>query len=176
MTANAVVARLATVLCSIPASSDKVESEGRQMKQCWIQYIKKVILHGEPFSNDPISAEWNSAAGTRLFGSLDRLPGADASEPRLLPRAPQFLLVRGRVRPGLSRLGPLLLWRLRKYLSGHAGSAAAATAAGREAFTKLWVSWPRNFLLFKHIRNAMFDQLRDILWTLLFLRKFYLRI
>jgi hypothetical protein len=38
LTANAVVA---TVLGSIPASSDTVESEGRQMKQCWISYIKK---------------------------------------------------------------------------------------------------------------------------------------
>ncbi len=26
---------------SIPVSSDTVESEGRQMKQCWIKYIKK---------------------------------------------------------------------------------------------------------------------------------------
>ncbi len=26
---------------SIPASSDTVESEGRQMKQCWITYIKE---------------------------------------------------------------------------------------------------------------------------------------
>ncbi len=31
----------ATVLGSIPASSDTVESEGRQMKQSWIQYFKK---------------------------------------------------------------------------------------------------------------------------------------
>ncbi len=38
LTANAVVT---TVLGSIPASSDTVESEGRQMKQCWISYIKK---------------------------------------------------------------------------------------------------------------------------------------
>ncbi len=37
LTANAEVA---TVLGSIPASSDTVESEGRQMKQCWIKYIK----------------------------------------------------------------------------------------------------------------------------------------
>ncbi len=37
-TANAEVA---TVLGSIPASSDTVESEGRQMKRCWIQYIEK---------------------------------------------------------------------------------------------------------------------------------------
>jgi len=37
LTANAEVA---TVLGSIPASSDTVESEGRQIKQCWIQYIK----------------------------------------------------------------------------------------------------------------------------------------
>ncbi len=31
---------LATVLGSIPASSDTVKSEGRQMKQCWKQYIE----------------------------------------------------------------------------------------------------------------------------------------
>ncbi len=33
-------AKVATVLDSIPASSDSVKSEGRQMKQCWIMYIK----------------------------------------------------------------------------------------------------------------------------------------
>ncbi len=38
LTANAEVA---AVLASIPASSDTVESEGRQMKQCWIQFIEK---------------------------------------------------------------------------------------------------------------------------------------
>jgi hypothetical protein len=32
---------VATVLGSIPASSDTAESEGRQMKQCWISYITK---------------------------------------------------------------------------------------------------------------------------------------
>jgi hypothetical protein len=31
-------AKIATVLGSIPASSDTVESEGQQMKQCWIKY------------------------------------------------------------------------------------------------------------------------------------------
>jgi hypothetical protein len=36
LTANTVVA---TVLGSIPASSDTVESEGRQMHQCWISYM-----------------------------------------------------------------------------------------------------------------------------------------
>jgi hypothetical protein len=36
--ANAVVA---TVLGSIPASSDTVDSVGRQMKQGWISFIKK---------------------------------------------------------------------------------------------------------------------------------------
>ncbi len=30
-----------TGLGSIPASSDTVESEGRQKKQCWIQYIEE---------------------------------------------------------------------------------------------------------------------------------------
>jgi hypothetical protein len=36
----AVNGKVATVLGSIPASSDSVESEGRQMRQCWITYIK----------------------------------------------------------------------------------------------------------------------------------------
>ncbi len=45
LTANAVVA---TVLGSIPASSDTVESEGRQMKQCWISYIKRKIQKNPP--------------------------------------------------------------------------------------------------------------------------------
>ncbi len=34
-------AKVATVLGSIPAFSDTVESEGRQMKQCWIQDIEE---------------------------------------------------------------------------------------------------------------------------------------
>ncbi len=38
LTVNAVVA---IVLGSIPASADTVESEGRQMKQRWISYIKR---------------------------------------------------------------------------------------------------------------------------------------
>jgi hypothetical protein len=29
-------------LASIPASSDTVESEGRQMKQCWIKFLFKI--------------------------------------------------------------------------------------------------------------------------------------
>ncbi len=36
----AVDAQVATVLGSIPPSPDTVESEGRQMKQCWMKYIK----------------------------------------------------------------------------------------------------------------------------------------
>ncbi len=47
LTANAVVA---TVLGSIPASSDTVESEGRQMKQCWISYIKEKFKKKIPLS------------------------------------------------------------------------------------------------------------------------------
>ncbi len=37
----AVNIKVATVLGSIPASSDTVESEGRQMKQCWITYTER---------------------------------------------------------------------------------------------------------------------------------------
>ena len=39
-----IVAVVANVLGSIPASSDTVESEGRQVKQCWILYLKNPPL------------------------------------------------------------------------------------------------------------------------------------
>ncbi len=45
----AVNAKVATVLGSIPASSDTVESEWRQMKQCWIKYIKIKNPQKSPF-------------------------------------------------------------------------------------------------------------------------------
>ncbi len=41
----AAITNVTTILGSIPASSDTVESEGQQLKQCWITYIKK------PFSD-----------------------------------------------------------------------------------------------------------------------------
>ncbi len=47
----AVNAKVATVLGSIPASSDTVESEGWQMKQCWITYIKIKNPKNPPFRN-----------------------------------------------------------------------------------------------------------------------------
>jgi hypothetical protein len=47
LTANAVVA---TVLGSIPGSSDTVDSEGRQMKQCRIKLKKKILL----LDSDPV--------------------------------------------------------------------------------------------------------------------------
>ncbi len=36
------IANVKVVLGSIPALFDTMESEGRQMKQCWIKYIKKI--------------------------------------------------------------------------------------------------------------------------------------
>ncbi len=64
LTANAVVA---TVLCSIPASSDTVESEGRQMKQCWISYtIKRKNPKNPP--PPPLSAQLRGICGA-LHGS-----------------------------------------------------------------------------------------------------------
>ncbi len=36
----AINAKVTTVLCSNPSSSDAVKYEGRQMKQCWITYTK----------------------------------------------------------------------------------------------------------------------------------------
>ncbi len=47
-----------TVLGSIPASSQKVKSEGRQIKQCWIKYIKN------PTKNSPY-IEFGMAKQTR---------------------------------------------------------------------------------------------------------------
>ncbi len=45
----AVNAKVATVIGSIPASSDTVESEGRQMKQCLITYVKWKSPQISPF-------------------------------------------------------------------------------------------------------------------------------
>ncbi len=44
----AVNAKVATVLGSIPAYSDSVESEGEQMKQCWITYTKRIKSKKSP--------------------------------------------------------------------------------------------------------------------------------
>jgi hypothetical protein len=43
--------KVATVLGSIPAASDTVESEGRQMKQCRVKYVKEKIFLNSPFKN-----------------------------------------------------------------------------------------------------------------------------
>jgi len=53
LTANAVVA---TVLGTIPESSDTVEFEGRQMQQCWISYIKRKKSKKSPFKIKSIAA------------------------------------------------------------------------------------------------------------------------
>ncbi len=37
-----------SLVSRLKASSDTVESEGRQMKQCWIQYLEKNILDNPP--------------------------------------------------------------------------------------------------------------------------------
>ncbi len=65
LTVNGVVA---TVMGSIPASSDTVESEGRQIKQCWISYIK------ENPKNSPFKKEYETKyilkIGTPPFGKF----------------------------------------------------------------------------------------------------------
>jgi hypothetical protein len=50
LTANA---KVATILGSLPASSDTMESEGRQMKQCGIQYFKKILLFFKVIHSTP---------------------------------------------------------------------------------------------------------------------------
>ncbi len=52
----AVNAKVVTVLGSIPASSDKVESEGRQMKPSWITYLHK---KDKIQKNPPLGFCWN---------------------------------------------------------------------------------------------------------------------
>ncbi len=62
-------AEVPTVLGSIPASSDTVESEGRQMKQCWIQYIeKKKNPKKSPFE----VLAWYFGSGSASPGLMDR--------------------------------------------------------------------------------------------------------
>jgi hypothetical protein len=60
LTANAEVA---TVLASIPASSDTVESEMRQMRHCGIQYCtsQKIPLFKKHFISDFYSSKFLSA-------------------------------------------------------------------------------------------------------------------
>ncbi len=90
LTANA---KVATVLGSIPASSDTVESEGRQMKQCW---KLSILLHQERHNKgvrfisfiqfkdrmiiilDLIEMEWGFKLCTYNHNLLSRkeLPGA----------------------------------------------------------------------------------------------------
>ena len=42
-------AKVATVLVSIPVSSDTVEFEERQMKQCWHPLLHSTFLHSDNF-------------------------------------------------------------------------------------------------------------------------------
>ncbi len=69
-------AEVAIVLGSIPASSDTVESEGRQMKQCWIQYIitKKSSLKKKLAKTT--SAKW-SADGRLYLAHPGPLPAGE---------------------------------------------------------------------------------------------------
>jgi hypothetical protein len=70
LTANAEVA---TALGSIPASTDTVESEGRQMKQCWIQYIEKKSKKSPCY----LFACYSTSSGERWEGEGVRRVGAE---------------------------------------------------------------------------------------------------
>ncbi len=50
LTANAVVATVLGSVGSIPASSDTLKSEGRQMKQCWISFKNDEKSKKSPFN------------------------------------------------------------------------------------------------------------------------------
>jgi hypothetical protein len=69
LTANAPVA---TVLGLIPASVGTVESEGRQMKQCWIQYVKKIKNPPKNIFKKKIILGLNKSI--YLFLSFERAP------------------------------------------------------------------------------------------------------
>ncbi len=132
LTANAVVA---TVLGSIPASFDTVESEGWHMKQCWISCIKRknpniplkkisegrtstyilhlsVCHHAQAVQREVCDMDWAVRVGSQL-----RLPG----DP--------LLLLRGRNR------------------QVHAVHTAPLPAMGRQTYTRQ----ENNFtLIFSH--------------------------
>jgi hypothetical protein len=55
--------------CAIPATFDTVESEGRQMKQYWISYIKKKNTKYPPLKK-PMLRYLPSLKGCILFGTL----------------------------------------------------------------------------------------------------------
>ncbi len=67
LTANVVVA---IVLGSNPASSDTVESEGRQIKHCWISYIKKIKSKNSPLKKTIITFRSNL---TCMYSDYDLL-------------------------------------------------------------------------------------------------------
>ncbi len=65
LTAN-VKTKVATALDSIPAPSDKAKSEGRQMRQCWIKYIKTKKI---PLLNDFFNISFKGRLRIRYFES-----------------------------------------------------------------------------------------------------------
>ncbi len=89
-------AEVPTVLGSIPASSDTVESEERQMKQCWIKYIEeknqqiqcwRKFCSEEPVwplesetAEDASEASSNASSGDSGGGSFGNSSCRDASE------------------------------------------------------------------------------------------------
>ncbi len=90
-----------TVLGSIPASSDTVESERRQMKQVWIQYIEKnprnpPLLQSAKFSCEPshsLSFLYSIFAAPDTFELTASCtePAVESSRPSLL--VPSLLLL-----------------------------------------------------------------------------------
>ncbi len=67
-------AKVAIVLGSIPASSDTVESEGRQKKQCWITYITR-----KP-KNSPVKKIGSFSFSFDVFASFCLFPFVFASD------------------------------------------------------------------------------------------------
>ncbi len=68
---------VATVLGSILASSDTVESEGRQMKQCWKSYINR-----KESQQSPLNYHWRSSF---LRYPAPHLPTREVPPPHHLP-------------------------------------------------------------------------------------------
>ncbi len=71
--------QLATALGSIPASSDTVESEGRQMKQCWIKYFtncKKLNSDSSSYKHIHFCTNSTHFKNSYLFALIFCLSGA----------------------------------------------------------------------------------------------------
>jgi hypothetical protein len=146
LTANA---KVATVLGSIPASSDTVESDGRQMKQGWITYIKSsyVLQAEDSFTVASVSDHYPEAP---LLSRLSRLVPQVFCAATLRYSTRQFRLMEPVlwIRIGFNAdLDPYPAFYLNADPDPYQGSQTNADLCGSGSSTDFQVTKSRNFTL-----------------------------